>query len=437
MNRIVAAVLSVAILLSFPSIGMGATHYVPENYMTIQIALDAAIEGDIVIIGDGVYTGVGNKNLDFKGKALTLRSENGPSRCIIDCEGVGTGVNFFPNTSPSNQILEGLSIVNAWETAIYCDGAQIRIRNCIISGNTANQGGGIALYSSSAVIEGCTISGNVAGLHGGGIYCFESTLKLRNSHIGDNDAWVGGGGICCYDSSADIKNCVISGNDGFDYGGGFSSNYSSATFTNCTIEQNSTGGVGGGLDIFNSPSTSLMNCLITANDAEEGGGVYLLSSSITLQRCTLSGNTAAWYSGGGGGIYADSSQAGLTNSILWNDSVGVGYGPEMALANESAFTVSYCDVQGGQAAVYVDPGCTLTWGAGNIDADPLFAERPGHGNYYLSQIAAGQGVNSPCVNAGNGDVSGLASPFRTTRTDLATDRGILDLGYHYRKNQKG
>jgi hypothetical protein len=66
-------------------------------------------------------------------------------------------------------------------------------------------------------------------------------------------------------------------------------------------------------------------------------------------------------------------------------------------------------------------------GTGNIDADPLFVTGPA-GDYYLSQIAAGQSQQSPCVNAGD-----PASPMidGTTRTDGVPDEGIVDMGYHY------
>lgn len=64
-----------------------ATIHVPFDQPTIQAGIDAAVAGDIVVVADGTYTGPGNKDLDFKGKAITVRSLNGPQNCILDFEG--------------------------------------------------------------------------------------------------------------------------------------------------------------------------------------------------------------------------------------------------------------------------------------------------------------------------------------------------------------
>jgi hypothetical protein len=62
-----------------------------------------------------------------------------------------------------------------------------------------------------------------------------------------------------------------------------------------------------------------------------------------------------------------------------------------------------------------------------IDADPLFVTGP-QGNYYLSQIAAGQGTDSPCVDTGDPASHMIVG---TTRTDEVPDSGVVDMGYHY------
>src|SRR5437763_1278627 len=66
-----------------------ATLTVPAAFPTIQAALNAAASGDTVLVANGVYSGPGNVNLDFNGKAITLRSAGGRDACVIDCQSAG------------------------------------------------------------------------------------------------------------------------------------------------------------------------------------------------------------------------------------------------------------------------------------------------------------------------------------------------------------
>jgi hypothetical protein len=76
----------------------------------------------------------------------------------------------------------------------------------------------------------------------------------------------------------------------------------------------------------------------------------------------------------------------------------------------------------GTANVTIDPSI--------IGSDPLFV--PGtYGNYYLSQTAASQVSNSPCLDKGSGTASSWGLDTRTTRTDNVADSGAVDMGYHY------
>jgi hypothetical protein len=77
----------------------------PGNpFCKIQIAITAAAANasppDEIVVADGIYTGTGNKDLDFGGKIIKLRSENGPANCIIDCEGSGRGSTSIPARHP-------------------------------------------------------------------------------------------------------------------------------------------------------------------------------------------------------------------------------------------------------------------------------------------------------------------------------------------------
>ena len=124
------------------------------------------------------------------------------------------------------------------------------------------------------------------------------------------------------------------------------------------------------------------------------------------------------------------SQGMIRDSILWDNSAPEG--PEIAIkhTNEpSTLTVSYSNVEGPEWNIYVMSGCTLDWGSGNIDSNPLFVSGP-LGDYYLSQVAAGQVSDSPCVDMGSDTAANLGLDDVTTRSDGLSDEGIVDMGYH-------
>ena len=53
---------------------------VPVDAATIQAGIDMALDGDVVEVMDGTWTGAGNRNLDFGGKMITVRSAMANSR---------------------------------------------------------------------------------------------------------------------------------------------------------------------------------------------------------------------------------------------------------------------------------------------------------------------------------------------------------------------
>jgi len=165
-----------------------------NRYRTIQKGIDSAVAGDTVLVADGTYIGTGNVNLDFGGKAITVKSENGPANCIIDCEGkAGTRGFYFHNSETSASVVDGFTIRNGYASpyegsGIYCANSSPTIKNNIITGNRANLGSGIYCYdNSSPTITNNTITGNSAS-YGGGIYCssFSAPLTITNTILWNN-----------------------------------------------------------------------------------------------------------------------------------------------------------------------------------------------------------------------------------------------------------
>ncbi|RJP21299.1 MAG: hypothetical protein C4520_09805 [Candidatus Abyssobacteria bacterium SURF_5] len=375
MKHLVATPLAIiSWFLFFAASAPAGIIHVPADFITLQSALDAAANNDIVLVADGTYNGPNNKDLDFRGKSITLRSQNGPVSCVIDCEGEGRGFSF---TGGGNQLVDGFTVLNGSADgggATYIDtGSSAIIRNCRFIGNAAYLGGALYVDGASPIISGCTFSDNVAFFHGGAIYAADAAVTVENSAIIANESLVGGGGMTFFFSSSDIINCIIGENLTDSYGGGIDASHSTLTLTSSTIRGNS-----------------------------------------------------AWEAGGGVAFY--DSNAVLSNCILWQDSAWEG--DEIYLWEQSSVSVEYSDVMGGAAAAKIEIGSTLEWADGNLDADPLFADGP-LGDYYLSQLAAGQSADSPCVDAGSDTAEALGLDAYTTRTDHQQDGGMVDMGYHY------
>jgi parallel beta-helix repeat protein len=162
---------------------------------TIQAAIDAACDGDTVIVRDGTYTGAGNRDLDFGGRAITVRSENGPDNCIINAQG---------NESEPHRCFNFHS----------GEGEDSVVDGFTITGGYSVDGGGIYCESSSPTITNNTITANTAIGHGGGIRCYYSSPTITNNTITANTAQRStGGAIYCSDnSSPTITNCILWGN---------------------------------------------------------------------------------------------------------------------------------------------------------------------------------------------------------------------------------
>jgi len=190
----------------------------PADFNNIQAAINDSNDGDIIEVKPGIYTGEGNRDIEFGGRAITVRSENGPEDCIINigASGIDWHTGFYVHEGPIEEsIIEGFTIKGGYVYeggAIYCWQASLTVKNCIITENTAGFGGGIYCRNSNANIYNCLIAGNKGWDAAGGIYIPNSTTTVTNCTIVDNRSPYGGGGILWDSSSGDIVNCIIWGN---------------------------------------------------------------------------------------------------------------------------------------------------------------------------------------------------------------------------------
>ena len=214
-------VFTVALILCSTT-AFGATIHVPGDHPTIQAAIDAAVDGDTVIVADGTYKGEGNKNLDFNGKELTVQSENGPLTTIIDCENSGRGF-YFHKGEIEDAKLTGFTITHGRVRdkggAIYIENSAPTISNCIIVNNVAasnsnnSQGGGIYMGNAgSATLVNCVIVRNKSNYEGGGLYIYNTRASLINCTITRNVAINGGGLYVRHKPAPTLTNCILWGN---------------------------------------------------------------------------------------------------------------------------------------------------------------------------------------------------------------------------------
>jgi len=131
-----------------------------QDYPTIQAAVDASYDGGVVEIADGVWTGPGNRDITFGGKAVTVRSVNGPEHCVIDCQGSAAEPHggFEIGFDDRDVVLEGLSVTNAEkQPAIESLGENTSIIDCWIYRNRST-----AIYCmTNGLIAGCRVFENV------------------------------------------------------------------------------------------------------------------------------------------------------------------------------------------------------------------------------------------------------------------------------------
>jgi hypothetical protein len=278
-------ILFCAVIFFTPNSVFAAILNVPGDYNNIQAAVNAAMDGDVVSIADGIYSGSGNFNINFVGRSITVKSVNGADNCIIDCQGWGRGVLLYRGETVT---LEGLTVKNAQATN--------------------ENGGGVYCKDSVLIVTGCIFVNGFSG-KGGAVYSENSFAFFTDSRFTNNAADQGGAVYSKSLSSCYFTNSVFSGNIA-DIGGATFSYGSSSSFTGCTLSDNQAlNGRGGAVYSYQTTSSdpvssSFANCNFSNNQTTngEGGAVYVYSgsagSTLSISRCEFAGNQAGSYSGG-------------------------------------------------------------------------------------------------------------------------------------------
>lgn len=282
-----------------------ADYLVPQEYDTIQAAINACDDSDTVVIAPGRHYGAGNCNMNLRGKAITVRSTD-PTNLqivndtVIDCEGKG-GFIFYMGENENSKIA-GLTITNGYAFlggAIYCyNNSSPTITNCVFINNSAVFGGAIVCSNS------------------------QSCPNITNCIITANSVLVGGGAIYCNGASPKIRNCLISGNFAPTGGAIYSHNTGEPIIINCTISGNAS--------------------------SKSAAGIYCYkSSNLIINNSILWGNTAP---------YASEILVGNPGDAT---SIEISYS-DVRSGNENVICQSGCTVNWGQGNIDLDPNFVST-----------------------------------------------------------------------------
>jgi hypothetical protein len=207
------------------------------DYATIQAAVDAATDGDVVELGDGVFVGDGNRDVDYLGKSIAIRSASGNAdACVIDCQASENdwhrGFVFQSSETPAS-LLANITVrgglmtgpaAGAWNVggAVLCFPASPTLLGCVFESNEAIEGGALHASDGAARIDGCLFAGNRARTGGGAsvAFSFGGPYQVIASTFAGNSASNAGGGLYV-GNFADVQmsrsvvwgNCASSGGD--------------------------------------------------------------------------------------------------------------------------------------------------------------------------------------------------------------------------------
>jgi hypothetical protein len=205
----VRSVLIASLILLFAQSVPATTYYVnPEgtgDYPTIQAAIKAAQDGDVIILGNGIFTGDGNRDVDFMGKGIYLRSESqDPGLCGIDCQGSEADPHrgfLLVSGETESTSLNAITIRNGYVTGEDGYGGAIKlgestrpiIQNCVFSNNRALLGGGLMAEDLAAPqIHSCVFVDNEATAGAAMAFRNTCTVLLGGCEIRVNSAVWGG-----------------------------------------------------------------------------------------------------------------------------------------------------------------------------------------------------------------------------------------------------
>ncbi|MCP4634130.1 MAG: T9SS type A sorting domain-containing protein [candidate division Zixibacteria bacterium] len=334
--------------------------YVPDDYPTINEAIDSADLVCVIYVAPGTYY----ENINFDGKIISLIATGGPDVTTIDGSGSGYVVEIS-NGESSDASVEGFTITNG-NSGVYCNYSSPTITGNKIHSNSSR---GIRSYGGDPIVLNNEIyeNSNAGGMdirESRGGTCLVQGNFIHNNYLSNGEA---GGGFWIRDcTEAIITENIFDGNihNGSNHGGGFQ-------MTRCTNTK------------FE------YNLLINNESSFLGGAAFIdVNDGCTFNNNTVVNNTSQHGSeveGGAVSLGHNDSYCTVFNNIVVNNigCSGIGkFGP-------SSEQIGYNDVWNNSPVNWLDITPNFT----NISADPLFIGGDPY-DYHLTEY-------SPCINTGN------------------------------------
>ncbi len=368
----------VSILLLASSVASGADRLVPGEYPTIQAAIDASTDGDVILVSAGTYAPI-----SILGKDLTIRGVDGAAVTTIDGGGAQVLINQSGNTFVT---YEQLTFANGSGTSgVYTSGIGVddfsfvdcsfvnntgtiagvlslpvresSMIRCTFVGNSGGDAGAIRVRALSNNDEGldiidCVFDGNTSSEGAGALLFFDSSINVTHRIIGStfmNNSGVTSGAITHSFEGTVLDDCQFMMNTATS-GAGAINAIKGLTITNSTIAGNHTDANGGG--VFIGTDSSISGSSITGNTALGNGGGVAMGSGGLVTDCTIEDNDTA---GNGGGLWTDQTidiqNTSFTGNIAGGNGGGAWIGGNGATLTDCPFTNNTATGTGGGAHI--------------------------------------------------------------------------------------